>query len=372
MSAVKYILICTLVAPITLFSQSNNSIFNGGDADGFALDRQSLNVNNAIFAGASGDGYDVYKGEIATNSSIYNGGVADGFVKINFTRPSNSDIYAGGSQDGFSYTVASLISNNDIFTGGSTDGYVVVKSSPTASNDIFAGGFGDGHDRRNVGLDPLPLAPRTIIYVDSTANGFNTGESWLHAFKELRDGVQFSNSSAEVDTIAIARGTYTPTATTSRSAGYLLSNAVEMYGGFPSGGGTFGTRDPIANKVRLSGDLGEKGVGADNSYHVVLDPLGGDTTLLDGLIIEDGYADGIGITGVGAAVIGVDIIHLRNVSLRNNYGVSEGSTIFMFNGTNDLILTDVELFPAPGSHPTQIFVQDGKTTVNGTVQIHDE
>ncbi len=131
------------------------------------------------------------------------------------------------------------------------------------------------------------------IYVDTGAGGANNGSSWGDAYLYLQDGLAGASGG---DDIWVAEGTYKPDANTAnpssglRTDTFQLINGVEIYGGFPSGGGT---RDPNANETILSGDINVSDVNTDNSYHIVVTGSGTDATaVLDGFTITAGNANG--------------------------------------------------------------------------------
>jgi len=122
---------------------------------------------------------------------------------------------------------------------------------------------------------PAPLPARAepttgTIYrvVPGGAGSGDCGDSWAnacslqHALKDLADGGG--------DEIWVAAGTYTPGAT--REDTFQLKNGVALYGGFA---GTI-----------LSGDIGDSGSSADNSYHVVSGSGTDRSAVLDGFTVQ--------------------------------------------------------------------------------------
>jgi hypothetical protein len=130
--------------------------------------------------------------------------------------------------------------------------------------------------------------------VDAAATGKNDGTSWANAFVYLQDALTKASGG---DAIWVAEGLYWPDLGAgcklgSRAATFQLKNGVAIYGGFPTGGGTWQQRDPARYKSILSGDIGAIGVATDNSFHVVTGSYTEATAVLDGFVITGGNASG--------------------------------------------------------------------------------
>jgi len=131
--------------------------------------------------------------------------------------------------------------------------------------------------------------PPEVVYVDlSATGGADNGTSWGNAFLDLQDGMHWAKSGPVQ--VWVAEGTYHPG--TRRSDAFKAVNDVEVYGGFPSGGSTYGGRDWLENETILSGDIGVESHHLDNSYHVVDVSGVRSTAVLDGFVIKHGYANG--------------------------------------------------------------------------------
>ena len=137
------------------------------------------------------------------------------------------------------------------------------------------------------------------IYVDVNATGSNDGTSWVDAYNYLQDALADANSSSKPVEIWVAKGIYRPSELTDpcdpRTATFQLINGVAIYGGFPSGGGSWGDREWAVHKTILSGDLAgndddPSGDNSENSYHVVTGSGTDETAVLDGFTITGGYA----------------------------------------------------------------------------------
>jgi len=129
------------------------------------------------------------------------------------------------------------------------------------------------------------------IYVDRDAPGpAQDGKSWATAFITLQDALSAAQYG---DSIWIADGVYYPAEDNDRAASFNLKNGVHIYGGFAGHEDELEQRDWIANPSVLSGDIGIAGDSLDNSYHVIRAIGTGPNTLIDGLHISDGQADGM-------------------------------------------------------------------------------
>ena len=162
------------------------------------------------------------------------------------------------------------------------------------------------------------------IFVDDTATGDNDGSSWSNAYIDLSLAIEFSQ---EGEMIWVAEGTYFPTETTDRSKSFELKNEVQIYGGFNGNEGQLSERDIVENRTILSGDIGQRSVVDDNSYHVIANKGNGvdRTAILDGFYITLGNATepepnerGGGIFNKGASPT------IRNCTFEENYAMYGG------------------------------------------------
>ncbi|SFF27475.1 beta strand repeat-containing protein [Spirosoma endophyticum] len=154
-----------------------------------------------------------------------------------------------------------------------------------------------------VGASLLTQA-QTIRYVKPAATGTGNGSSWANASGNLQAMI---NASVATDQVWVAGGTYKPTTGTDRNASFAMKIGVLIYGGF-AGSETSLSQRPIINTTTpsssiLSGDLGTAGNIADNSYHVISNPMDLiNTAVLDGFIITGGNANGGSSTGSGGGM----------------------------------------------------------------------
>jgi hypothetical protein len=145
------------------------------------------------------------------------------------------------------------------------------------------------------------------IYVDDSAVGNDDGTSWADAYNYLQDAlVDAAGRDTEVS-IYVAQGVYVPGLSTAeplgtgdRAAAFELPDGVVFVGGYAGvQGDDPNARDVEVYETILSGDLlgndtGDPATLLDNSLHVVMATGTGETTLLEGVTITGGNADGPG------------------------------------------------------------------------------
>ena len=124
---------------------------------------------------------------------------------------------------------------------------------------------------------------RNVIYVDSDAIG-GDGSSWTEAFEDLQEALA---SAAAGDEVWVAAGIYYPTSNQDREVSFQMLESLAIYGGFSGGEKSLDQRDWDKNRTVLSGNIGARADKTDNSLTVV---KGADNAVIDGFVIEDGYA----------------------------------------------------------------------------------
>ena len=188
----------------------------------------------------------------------------------------------------------------------------------------------------------LPYPP--ILYVDESVDVPGDGSTWESAFLHVQQALQAARLSAgEVEKIYVARGTYKadqPYDVGSMTASFELVDGVEMYGGYPSGGGGPKTRIVAKNPTILDGNIGDPNTAIDNSYHVVTGDNLTAGTIFDGFIIKNGRAGVYGDPKSPHAYrAGMDLgdcsLKIRQCTFQDNYaalgaaaiGVEAGSPV---------------------------------------------
>jgi hypothetical protein len=215
---------------------------------------------------------------------------------------------------------------------------------------------------------------RLMRYVREGGAGTKDGTSWENASGDLQEmmdehWLQFTDYPTYTYVVKVGAGTYKPqykpntdyttdytTSANDRDSAFLLREGVQVWGGYPAGGGEDGSRNVTANKTVLSGDLNNSTtVDTGDAYHVVLGvniPAAGGT-VLDGLTIRGGSADGSG--NIGSESIGRNSgggmynynssPEMTNVTICNNAAGSgsSGRGVGMYNDNSSPVLIDATI-----------------------------
>ncbi len=135
------------------------------------------------------------------------------------------------------------------------------------------------------------ILAQTTYFVKEGGTG--SGQSWHDASGELSDILKNAKAG---DQIWVAKGIYFPTIGNDRTKSFVIKDGVSVLGGFSGKENNADDRKIENNATILSGAIGEK-TNSDNSYSIVQISKASHKTVLDGFIIEDGNADGVGGTG---------------------------------------------------------------------------
>ncbi len=210
--------------------------------------------------------------------------------------------------------------------GGTWDWLVPTVNSSQCLIRIRAAQSADTSD-----ISDAPFSIQGIVwYVDAAATGAADGTSWQNAFVSLQDGL--ARASAD-DSIWVAEGLYWPDLGASqtigdRAATLQLKSGVAVYGGFPTGGGTWRQRNSFLHQTILSGDIGEPGVLTDNSYHVVTTGHVAGEVVLDGCVITCGFANGAEPHDRGGGMHNQGSLIVRNCTFAANAAVGDGGAAY--------------------------------------------
>ena len=185
--------------------------------------------------------------------------------------------------------------------------------------DVNGNGSYDFPEPRRILNDPITITQsvtdfvvnfvdvKPIVYVNASAMGENNGTSWVSAFTELSDALNFAIEGQQE--IWVAGGSYRPTSGDDRSQSFRMREGIAIYGGFSGNEDSRDERRPETYLTILSGDL-NRDDGPDfenmndNAYHVL---VGADQAILDGFIVTGGNASGFGIIGNGGGMINTKV-----------------------------------------------------------------
>ncbi|WP_338351133.1 T9SS type A sorting domain-containing protein, partial [Nonlabens tegetincola] len=179
-----------------------------------------------------------------------------------------------------------------------------------------------------------PPLPR--YYVDASASGNGSGDSWANAINDLQ--IAIANASSTTSEIWVATGTYSPGLSRNDAYEIALDN-LKIYGGFDGTETSISQRDIAANPTILSGDINGNDAGqgsgtrGDNNYHVMIINQANNVTI-DGFDIRYGHANGSGTNAYGGAinVYGQsENLVLRNCTFFQNFGLTGGAIRTYFN-----------------------------------------
>lgn len=169
-------------------------------------------------------------------------------------------------------------------------------------------------------------------------NGTGNCSSWQNAC-DLQTALRNSQPG---DEIWVASGTYKPTTTNDRSISFNMKSEVAIYGGFPTEGGDWKSRNWKDNITILSGDIGIIDDNSDNSYHVVENLNVDSSAVMDGFTIRAGNADGDWPYTLGAGMYNeVSNPKLANMIFISNHANSGGG---MFNSESSPSISRVTFF----------------------------
>lgn len=157
-----------------------------------------------------------------------------------------------------------------------------------------------------------------VLFVDHSARGRCNGQSWTDAYRTLDAAL---SRALPGDEIWVAAGCYTPAAG-SREHSISLKPDVALYGGFAGTEVRRSQRNRRHNPTVLSGDIGEPGNAADNSYRVV---TGAKNAVLDGFTIVSGHASG-NRQGGGLRIESAPML-VRNCVFKGNRAGDKGGAV---------------------------------------------
>ena len=183
------------------------------------------------------------------------------------------------------------------------------------------------------------------LYVDADATGSGTGLSWPDAMVDLQDALGLARLSGDIEEIWIAEGLYLPGGDGHRASRFDLVSGVAISGGFAGMETSLDQRIDGAHPTVLSGDLNQddlpdpssvagRASRQDNALNVLFMYEESEPIVLDGLVIEHGFADfeincgGFMNNAGGMVAFGGDLT-ITNCEFRDNAAVNTGALILI-------------------------------------------
>ena len=125
------------------------------------------------------------------------------------------------------------------------------------------------------------------IFVDSAANGDNSGCDWANAYNNLQDALYHAKPGY---TVHVAKGTYYPdqgfdVTDDDQQATFYINDSITVLGGYPTNGGQ---RYPDSFPTVLSGEIQQDTLFSNNSEKIVTSEGVSDNTEINGLVITAG------------------------------------------------------------------------------------
>ncbi len=158
-----------------------------------------------------------------------------------------------------------------------------------------------------------------IIYVNMNASGSQDGSSWIDAYRSFEQALDRATHCPGISQVWIAGGVYTPYYEVSRNSGFIIPAGLSVYGGFQGTETNINQRVYGSNPTILSGNIGLANNPNDNLYHVVTVLGGGNSVLIDGMIIQEGMANGGTIPlQTGSGIYNQGMLFCNQVVLINN------------------------------------------------------
>ena len=180
------------------------------------------------------------------------------------------------------------------------------------------------------------------LFVNSSSTIENPdGSSWEMAYPSL--GQALAQVKCDVEEIWIAAGTYTPDGDHGQFSHFKIPTGISIIGGFAGTEEELSERIISANPTIISGNMGLVDNQFDNAFHLLVTTFPNDETIIDGLIIQDGYVDcenfntyGAGLFNYGKSESERGNVRVNNCVFKNNYAYFGGAA--MYNKSVDAIV----------------------------------
>lgn len=250
----------------------------------------------------------------------------------------NDEVFLNASVNGGYPPYSYLWSNGDTQNNTQDIGPGIYSLTITDSNNCAA------FVNYNVQIAPADFQSyNNRLYITSNGICSGQGSSWEDALAPYRiqEAIDYLNSH-DGGEIWIAEGTYHPTDycyndnSNFRSKAFIMKPKVSLHGGFNGTEISLDEREINENSTILDGNTQNSSSIYDYAFHVVLfSSEYGDfdsTCVLDGFVVQNGFANGISPKDIGGGINLHNTNHLMkpiisNCTIRNNNSISGGSGI---------------------------------------------
>jgi len=166
------------------------------------------------------------------------------------------------------------------------------------------------------------------LFVDPLGIPNAPGTSWTQAIGSLINALNICEGCPNITELWLKKGTYVPDSTLSNCT-FSIPSDVTIYGGFAGNETAVDQRDFLLNHTVLSGEIGDPNSINDNAYHVITIPDSTSNSILDGLIINGGNANGIRLSQqAGAGIYSEGAVEIRNCTIENCQALLHGAALY--------------------------------------------
>jgi predicted outer membrane repeat protein len=374
----------------------NDAWYNGGgiENEGTCYVTNCLIVNNGAVNGGGVlvRGYTIISGSTIANNSVCVWFYSTCLVRNSIITGGEISVYTGASID-CKYTCTDSfmpgegnIRQNPLFVsptfvaGSGGDGLAadwrLRWCSPcfeAGNNSMIPAGVTtdlDGNPRLRYGsvdmgayeTDTTGVLPNVIgfgsrIFICDTIQYRGAGNNWETALAGNAESCRYPGRTMLYEAmkdaspgteIWVKKGKYRCSLNNSRDHAFDIGAGVKVFGGFSGNEATADQRNLVTNKTIFSGNVGDSSLVTDNSYHVMLiNPDGltySDSALIDGVIVENGYADGSSPAseGAGICIASNTKIRMKSVEIRYNTALGNGGGLKV-NNQSEVALYDCRI-----------------------------
>ena len=209
----------------------------------------------------------------------------------------------------------------------------------------------------------LTVVNRIFVDISKIAAPIQNGNSWATAYGNLQTALAAATANVEV---WVAKGTYKPTTTTTRTIYFEIPTNVKVYGGFAGTENALSERNFTANVSILSGDIGTQNLAIDNSYQVVVLSGSSNNTLVDGFTITNGNAN------FDPKINSYPAVNSPSAPAQSGASIETGRGILVSNAGNSII-AHCSIIANTAIFGSSIFCVDGSTpTINECIISNNE